>query len=466
MSERRRFPRHRVESLVYVNLGQGNGGILLDISEGGLRVQGAHPLMGDPLAPLQFNLPQSLHPFEASGEIVWTDDSGKVGGVRFADSAEGPNEQINEQIKEWLSFGAPSGHSQADTALQLRSSVPAAVADADAGEVAAEIVGASSTSLESSPHIETHDWLPQWLRSGLSRFHKTRDVRLNQQATSVLAASKRQRGPRWAFAVLFGCLAVLVIVAGMAIFSSRTGGAAALLGNIKKIVARDAGSRQPGQQSATVADKTFQVEVVETDNQRWLLAFRNNAGGRTEKLRRKEVSPRPAQDPQKKNTRPADDSLQPSGVRERTLTSNGRSVTGSIAPPTGGLSHVEPIVPPVETVALPESVLKPPELPQLPQIEQQTLRRSEGVQQPVVIHQVSPVYPSLAKQHHIGGAVELHGIIGRDGALRELKVIRGHPTLTQAALEAARKWRYKPAMLNGEPVEVQTDITLVFRLPQ
>ena len=162
MSERRRFPRRRVESLVYVSLDQGNGGILLDISEGGLRLQGAHPLMSDQVSRLQFRLPQTLHPLEASGEIVWTDDSGKMGGVRFAGSTEGRD----EQIKEWVSLGATSGYAPAETAVQVASSAPAAVPDAAAGEIAAEIVAASSTPFESLPAIERHDGLTRWLRSG------------------------------------------------------------------------------------------------------------------------------------------------------------------------------------------------------------------------------------------------------------------------------------------------------------
>ena len=153
MSERRRFPRRRVESLVYVSLDQGNGGILLDISEGGFRLQGAHPLMSDQVSRLQFRLPQTLRPLEASGEIVWTDDSGKMGGVRFVGSTEGRD----EQIKEWVSLGATSGYAPAETAVQVASSAPAAVTDAGAGEIAAEIVAALYD--ESLDAFAPHHWM-------------------------------------------------------------------------------------------------------------------------------------------------------------------------------------------------------------------------------------------------------------------------------------------------------------------
>ena len=78
----------------------------------------------------------------------------------------------------------------------------------------------------------------------------------------------------------------------------------------------------------------------------------------------------------------------------------------------------------------------------------------------------SRVYPPLARQTRISGTVRLHAIIGKDGTVHELEVMNGHPLLVQAALEAVRQWRYKPTLLNGEPVEVDTTIDVIFSLNQ
>jgi protein TonB len=89
---------------------------------------------------------------------------------------------------------------------------------------------------------------------------------------------------------------------------------------------------------------------------------------------------------------------------------------------------------------------------------------STGVQAAKLIAQVTPVYPALAKQARVTGTVRLTAIIGRDGAIRNLQVMSGHPLLTPAALEAVKQWRYQPTLLNDEPVEVITQIDVNFTL--
>jgi periplasmic protein TonB len=80
-----------------------------------------------------------------------------------------------------------------------------------------------------------------------------------------------------------------------------------------------------------------------------------------------------------------------------------------------------------------------------------------------LIHRVEPVYPRIAVLTGIQGAVTLHAIIAKDGTIQSLSVSSGHPILAQAALEAVRLWRYRPYVLNGSPVEVETFITVNFK---
>jgi protein TonB len=100
----------------------------------------------------------------------------------------------------------------------------------------------------------------------------------------------------------------------------------------------------------------------------------------------------------------------------------------------------------------------------VPKVAVQRVRVSQGVTAGLVIHKVQPNYPPLAKTARVQGTVQLAAIIGKDGTIQNLHVVSGHPLLTQAALDAVRQWRYKPYILNGEPVEVDTTIAVNFTL--
>jgi protein TonB len=86
------------------------------------------------------------------------------------------------------------------------------------------------------------------------------------------------------------------------------------------------------------------------------------------------------------------------------------------------------------------------------------------VQAAKIVAQPQPLYPALARQARIQGNVVLHAIIDKDGRVGQLEVVSGHPLLVQAALDAVKQWRYQPTQLNGDPVEVDTTITVSFVL--
>jgi periplasmic protein TonB len=81
-----------------------------------------------------------------------------------------------------------------------------------------------------------------------------------------------------------------------------------------------------------------------------------------------------------------------------------------------------------------------------------------------LIYQLQPVYPPLARTAHVEGSVVLAALISKDGSIENLHVLTGHPMLVHAAVEAVSKWRYRPYILNSEPVEVETQITVNFFL--
>ena len=102
--------------------------------------------------------------------------------------------------------------------------------------------------------------------------------------------------------------------------------------------------------------------------------------------------------------------------------------------------------------------------PPPPKATTQRIRVGGNVEQAALVHQVMPQYPQIAKTAHISGTVILHAIIAKDGTVQELQYISGPPLLMRAAMDAVHQWRYKPTLLNGDPVEVDTTISVVFTL--
>ena len=90
---------------------------------------------------------------------------------------------------------------------------------------------------------------------------------------------------------------------------------------------------------------------------------------------------------------------------------------------------------------------------------------SDAVSAGMLQYKVTPEYPSAARNAHVEGVVTLQGIIGKNGAIRTLKALAGPEILQGAAIQAVQQWRYRPYLLNGQPVEVQTTINVVFTLP-
>ena len=103
-------------------------------------------------------------------------------------------------------------------------------------------------------------------------------------------------------------------------------------------------------------------------------------------------------------------------------------------------------------------IAPPPPVPQKP------IRVSGGVQQAKLLRRAEPTYPPIARQARIQGTVSLEAIISKSGTVQNLRVLSGHPLLVQSALQAVQQWRYQPTLLSGEPVEVITNIDVIYRL--
>lgn len=126
----------------------------------------------------------------------------------------------------------------------------------------------------------------------------------------------------------------------------------------------------------------------------------------------------------------------------------GGTETGPGVP--GGTGDTSP------NIAPPTQPVRPP--------QERPVWKCEAVQEALLVNRIVPAYPELARQMRIEGTVRLRAVIGRDGTVKELEVLSGHPMLAKAAVAAVREWRYRPTLLRGEPVEVETFITVIFTL--
>jgi len=96
----------------------------------------------------------------------------------------------------------------------------------------------------------------------------------------------------------------------------------------------------------------------------------------------------------------------------------------------------------------------------------QTLSVSQGVSQGLLIKKPQPTYPSSALRMRLEGSVQLLATISKEGDISAVKVLSGNTNLANAAVDAVKQWKYKPYLLNGEPVEIQTQVTVNFKLPR
>jgi periplasmic protein TonB len=117
--------------------------------------------------------------------------------------------------------------------------------------------------------------------------------------------------------------------------------------------------------------------------------------------------------------------------------------------------------------SVPTAAPPPPPVKEAPKpVTPKQIRVGGQVQAAKLVRQPKPVYPPLAKQARIQGTVRFNAIIGKDGTIQNLQMVSGHPLLVQSATDAVKQWVYQPTLLNGEPVEVVTQIDVNFTLSQ
>ncbi len=470
--ERRSHQRHQIRSLAYIELDEGNGGILLNVSESGLAVQAVTPLMDEFLPNMRLQLSENVAPIAAVGQIVWTTNSRKVAGIRFLSLPE----EAAGLVKEWIA-SEDFPLDQPREANFPREN-PVADAEATAGQSdGAQYQSSDSekevTVEESSPaepsepvfiNLDRHrsetdapvplPTLPPPLRAAASL---KKDVVLKRAvradaAPDVLSASHAESAQSsWLLYALIGILAVCSTAAGWSV--GRTG----FYGALSRFhgLHFDPGATDTVPSSAAGATKLPGIEIVDLNNRRWFVPFASPAA---EAPLATHPQPIASSQATRQKTQPPDRAL--------TLTAAGRPtvvkprVTDAEAPPTISTqpSGIAGPAFPLAAISGNASPLPPPSPVQS--------AASAVVEAAQLIHRVEPLYPHNATQLFAGDAtIKLHITIGADGQVQNVKPVGGSAMFFDAATTAIRQWRYRPALINGKPSASDAEISIVFRHP-
>ncbi len=504
---RRRHLRRRLERLAYIACGPENGGILINLSESGLSFHGVVNLTDDQLLNLRFTLPDIGGAIEASGRLVWINDSRRGGGLRF----ENLDHSAVQRIRKWIS---DDSHREiaAGAAISARERPGSAPTFDESAKVAALPSSSSGMPTLSLPDLRISPGAPDTppdSKASTARAPFSDGLRLFQGATTApeniqhaarradgLSASKRKpevvlsappvrksRMVPYTLAALFGCgvavAAMMGITSTMGVTSTMVGVRAP--GNIGQAVTGAPEAVVAGQQPR--ATRNFQVEVLDANNRRWVLT--NDAEAPPSSF----SSSRPISPENGLATAPREARISAASASSAPVA----PVQAAAAPPkeafrwwsiqapqvprrpAARVDALEPAVPDnfvppgasfdpsaiaVRSTSLlnslPNSLLNPAE----------PVRPSSSIQAALLIERVDPVYPPFARQVGAEGAVQVSATVGKDGVPRAVTFVSGDSRFAASALDSVRQWRYRPALLNGQPVEVQTVITLEFRLKQ
>jgi TonB family protein len=591
--DRRAHPRQRIRSLAYVHLGEGNGGIVLNISEGGICVQAAEALdESEGVIAMRIEIPRSRKRLEVRGEIAWLGESRKEAGLRFVDLQEdalrrirswmareespgtAPEEseeeveapvvraaevraetaaieaasvrrdeavapadelaaQGEEQVsevdepveddaepvefdEESVAFGEEAADEPADASRELPAEVvEAAALTMEASPPGAEKLGARAPAIrneedratkiappaapfEKKPQIPAAAYTPisgthgapafavaaappaparsSGGDAGASLFPKPRvtgdGVTASASAGDSWKNFRVQLQSGWFLAALVLLLATISFVAGMAV---RRGALNGMMGDVDDVVqpksapapsAGNLASNPYGNGSsaaaATAPAKPLQIEIVDLENHRWTIpaatgaAHGDSGGARPAQLN--EAAPSVVGAPSSAATNvPAPNQNSAQGA-----SANGAADAGAAAKSGAPLMLSLPETPISASGSI---AIRATSMVPMPGDDAQSGQRARNLRIGELTNLVEPVYPPDARQARLEGTVKLHVVVAAGGEVQSFRTVSGPESLAQAAMTAVREWRYTPTLLNGKPVEMQEDVTFVFRLP-
>jgi TonB family protein len=546
--ERRAAARQLLSTLVYLDIGSDNGGIVVNVSEGGLAIQAVSPIENDPALKLRI-LPQGRQSrIETEARIAWLGRGHKQAGLCFL----GMPANLRAQIQEWIrSAGVPSacevpraaenenpllpnatrpvgkqGRSAArpdkwrtvlaeletSSAAQRAQSAPAEISTRDSEQLRGwvritpprpELVSGYSErvspSMPSSQFTETPPQSPTYQQSGPpAMIEKAHPIEAENHAStnSDLSVTPGAR-PVLVRPASQGSTVALASTSSPEIPLDQPSTAAPpnsdLSGFSKefKLTMENPPATRTnwGRIAALFVVLAATFFMVGIGIGRWGRRTQPSATVEPEK-EAPSSKPSRAASVEKKSTGPAAAAVE---QQRRRKTPPARLIAKAAArkrnnvpvatPPVvvaveQNLQTVLAELPPAPPLAKPLNNSPPPPSP-APAINQaatesspprmidgRPLRPTDRFNPCHLTYRVEPVYPLEAERQGIQGAVRIHQVIGPDGTIQSMKLLSGPAQLAAAALDAARYWRYLPALLNGKPITTEQDVEIDFRLPQ
>ena len=522
--ERRRFIRQRVRSLAYLDVVPNNGGIVLNLSENGLALQAVNPF-DETRVSLRIQPPKSRKRIEISAEITWLSEAKTEAGLQFleltedarleiadwladesglaeqrplSDSPALPAQQVpsnratpeSPRVREKWSAMLADSPPQATLAakypvsseaqredVKLQPDVPPAenlptrptnipisnvtliqppAINENVKPVKALTPSASISRVVEFPtpgsHVpavnellrELSSLLPAAVTGKATEVHSAMAPAVNAESLRLLA--HRFRKPL-AIGALAACAAVIFLVVGLAIIRHWPPAGPA------KLVAQEAVQVSNIASAYRVARDTSSLAAASK-------GLTSHSGTK----RHKSVGAI-ASSPHRESSQARYGGSAHS--RHRVDTSN--SLVGKFSSPIEAASLGPANRSPDATIAsAPVLFIKPTSAPRLvvdspemnPPAPANIQRRSDCY----LLYRVEPLYPREAKAHHIEGTVTIHLQIGTDGRVQNLRELSGPSLLVPAALDAAREWRFIPALVDGQAVEAEKDVSIIFQL--
>jgi Gram-negative bacterial TonB protein C-terminal/PilZ domain len=498
--DRRARPRVPIVPLGYLQLGEGNGGIALNVSEDGLAITAAVILSDDHLPSIRLLFPDSDDWIEASGQVVWRSESKKEAGVRFA----GLTEQARQQIRNWMSSQAPLCEvpNQIDQS-SYKHELPSVIEDAPA---LPDPIGRNEDPFfppmplpalpdENLP-IPVPDFAPIGEHS--DRWASQFVLKLADDPRKVVALAALV-----AFLLLIPVSMVLrhhvrdemmtssvdKTSVSRNLDKSSPSPPASWIPSASRPEVEASNRSEPGPEPPSTGKNESIIHPSVNTPQPPVPPMTGPSTGTASKppshATANAVAPaREVKEPTNiadwtnshpvEKAQPKADSSQPPAMPQ--LENSVASLANSSSNPLKSAPFVElakkeppPVLPKqpetpanrsgtVEIMADPYPSIRTP-----PEHKSKKTPKGNSLQLGRLISRVEPVYPEGAKQQGIEGTVKLHAIIGRDGTVQQVQA-DGPPVFVPVATSAVRQWRYSQTLLGGQPVETEENIGITFRL--
>jgi TonB family protein len=504
-AERRIFRRRRVRSLAYVELGQGNGGIVLNVSEGGLAVQAVMAVTGDELPDMRLQLAHSNKEIRTKGRVTWTGEFRKLAGIEFVDLSV----EALRQIREWIALEEPEER-QAETTSR-------------------KTLEATDPTIEFPPHLEMPDILPGAAVPSASVPPGMPVSGSSRMATQETKLQKEVSLPRRTF---LSAQERASILGELKTEKEAVATAAEELSAEAPSTRSASSTSMPSARSALSETIPVESDTAKIEKRASEFAFPATAISALDETPPSASSP-PADRYGFKLSTPSAVVAGPDSLKRtvvlvgafaivalgigwmagraglRGVLKNSESDERAASPAAAVVAAESPTITEIEVVDVrnqrwlipfqspsgeragatplnasaesqeadasasrnsgyssPASTINRSEAPVsiVPDSNQAPSAAGNGLIPGELVHRVEPEYPPDALAQGVEGPVKLDAVIDPDGNVKTIQPISGPQPLFAAATDAVRQWRYSPTTLDGRPIQTERQITITFQL--